>query len=213
MRQGVLDETQASLLWEAILSRKNILVAGGTGSGKTTFTNALLSVLATTGHRVMLIEDTPELSCDSPNMVAVRVNRQAAFDYQRALFVALRMRPDRLIVGELRDGLAALELLKAWNTGHAGGMTTLHANSARACLMRLEQLLQEQLPQAPKGLIAQAVDLVVYIERVQNASGGASRRVRELVQVHDELDAAGNYHTRVLSHSSCSRGGVSSHTT
>ena len=112
------------------------------------------------------------------------------------------MRPDRIIVGELRDGLAALELLKAWNTGHNGGLATLHSNSSEATLSRLEQLLEEELPHAPRSLIAEAVDLVVFLERYTDPEGQSRRRVREVTRVGDTLDEQGEYVLEYLWHPS-----------
>lgn len=133
---GQLEPKQAKLLYTSFCSRLNVLVVRGTGSGKTTFANALLGFLKAPEHqkhRLMVIEDTPELVLPHDNAFKVKVNRQANFDYQKALFVALRMRPDRIIVGELWDGLATLELLKTWNTGHHGGVATLPAPKPARC--------------------------------------------------------------------------------
>lgn len=164
--QGVLTEPQAADLRMAAAQRRNILVSGGTGSGKTTFANALLADPAFAEDRVFLIEDTPELQCSAWDLVPVLTRRDpdpiGVVDLVRD---ALRMRPDRIIVGEMRDGSAALETLKAWNTGHPGGLATVHANSAEEALMRLEDLLSEVTARAPRRLIRQAVDRVVHIRR------------------------------------------------
>ena len=194
---GTMTREQARTLAWAVRKRKNVLVVGGTGSGKTTLANAVLALLSGSDHRVMIIEDTPELRCEAPNTLAVKVDRQSGFGYQDALFNALRLRPDRIIVGELRDGLAALELLKAWNTGHSGGLATVHANSARSSLPRVEQLLQEVTEFTPRALIAEAIDVVVYVERyARPGPGGRSeraRRVRTVALVKDGLTAGGDY--------------------
>ena len=123
-----MTETQAALLKSAVGDRKNILVAGGTSTGKTTLVNAILAEVAKTGDRVVLIEDTRELQCAAPNLVALRTNEGAASlsDLVRS---ALRLRPDRIPIGEVR-GAEALDLPKAWGTGHPGGVGTLHAGSA-----------------------------------------------------------------------------------
>lgn len=201
-KEGILEHAQLERLAYAIKHRQNIIVAGGTGSGKTTLANALLQSIANGPHRIMIIEDTPELKCTSPNTLAVRVNRQTNFDYAKALFVALRMRPDRIIVGELRDGKATLQLLKAWNTGHGGGLATVHANNARASLIRVEQLLEEEVARPPKALIAEAVQVVVYIERYNLPSGEVRRRVRDVMSVSSELKAGQEYDVSSILHNS-----------
>ena len=205
---GTMSQEQAKTIVWGLEQRKNFLVVGGTGSGKTTLSNAILSRLSTSPHRIMTIEDTPELRCEAPNTIPLFVNRQTSFNYRKALFVALRSRPDRIIVGELRDGEASLGLLKAWNTGHSGGIATLHANSARSALPRLEQLLQEVMNHTPRALIAEAIDIVVYIERYERKGPQGQkvrdRRVRELVIMHNELDASGGYQSKTILHPSMS---------
>lgn len=169
VEQGVLTESQAADLRQAAEDRRNILISGGTGSGKTTLANALLAEPAFAEDRVFLIEDTPELQCSAWDLVPVLTRRFpkpiGVVDLVRD---ALRMRPDRIIVGEMRDGSAALETLKAWNTGHPGGLSTIHANSAEEALARLEDLLSEVTVRTPKRLIRQAVNMVVHIRRTAN---------------------------------------------
>ncbi|MFN3575325.1 MAG: P-type conjugative transfer ATPase TrbB [Phenylobacterium sp.] len=166
VEQGVLSASQAADLRQAAEERRNILISGGTGSGKTTLANALLAEPAFAEDRVFLIEDTPELQCSAWDLVPVLTRRFpkpiGVVDLVRD---ALRMRPDRIIVGEMRDGSAALETLKAWNTGHPGGLSTIHANSAEEALARLEDLLSEVTARTPKRLIRQAVNMVVHIRR------------------------------------------------
>jgi type IV secretion system protein VirB11 len=166
--QGVLDHDQAQALQAAAAQRLNILISGGTGSGKTTLANALLAEPAFADDRVFLIEDTPELQCSAWDLVPVLTRRHprpiGVVDLVRD---ALRMRPDRIVVGEMRDGSAALETLKAWNTGHPGGLTTVHANSAEEALTRLEDLLSEVTARTPRRLIRQAVNVVVHIRRTR----------------------------------------------
>lgn len=188
-----LTLAQATALAKSISARKNILIAGGTGSGKTTFANALLALLEESDHRIITIEDTPELRCLAPNTVPIHISRQSGFDYAQALFIALRMRPDRIVVGELRDGLAALNVLKAWNTGHSGGFATLHANDALSALMRIEQLLKEEVAAVPRELVCQAVDIIVFIERYTRDDGTSHRRVRDVASVSGRLDERGDY--------------------
>lgn len=175
---GILDAGHAAILRDGVRTRKNILIVGSTGSGKTTLANALLhemSDVAGPDQRIVVIEDTVELQCSAPNYVALRTSD--AVDMTRCLKVTMRLRPDRIVVGEVRDH-AALALLKAWNTGHPGGLCTLHANSAGAGLLRLEQLIAESKNVAPQPvLIAEAVDLIAFITRT-----ASSRRVTELVR-------------------------------
>ena len=138
VRQGIMTAAQAGLLRRAAAARENVLIAGGTGSGKTTLANALLALPAFKDERIVIIEDTPELQCVAQDKVALLVKRSDPVVTVRDLVkMTLRLRPDRIVIGELRDG-AALDLLKAWNTGHPGGVATLHANGPRDALHRLE---------------------------------------------------------------------------
>jgi type IV secretion system protein VirB11 len=177
--EGAMDAAQAQVLREAAKQRCNILISGGAGSGKTTLANAILAEPAYAQDRVILIEDTPELQCSSWDVLALLTRRAP-----HPVFVgdlvrdALRLRPDRIVVGELREGAAALEALKAWNTGHPGGLATLHANSAREAIARLEGLLGEVLAAPASSLVTQSVDRIVHIARTE-----AGRRVEEIVAV------------------------------
>lgn len=168
VRDGALSADQATQLRAAAENRRNILISGGTGSGKTTLANALLAEPAFADDRVFLIEDTPELQCSAWDQVAVLTRRHpkpiGVADLVRD---ALRMRPDRIVVGEMREGAAALETLKAWNTGHPGGLSTIHANSAGEVRGRLEDLLLEVAAETPRRLLDQVVDLVVHIRRTR----------------------------------------------
>lgn len=166
VRDGVMTEAQADALRQAAAERRNILISGGTGSGKTTLANAVLAEPAFAGDRVFLIEDTPELQCSAWDVVAVLTRRApVAIGVVDLVRDALRMRPDRIVVGEMRDGAAALETLKSWNTGHPGGLSTIHANSAGDVLRRVEDLLSEVVALPPRRAIAQAVDRIVHIRR------------------------------------------------
>ncbi|HPI47439.1 MAG TPA: P-type conjugative transfer ATPase TrbB [Hyphomonadaceae bacterium] len=171
---GIVTPAQAVNLKSAIRERANIIVAGGTGSGKTTLANALLGEIACLNERVVILEDTRELQCEADDVVALRT-QPGSVSLAQLVRSTLRLRPDRIIVGEVR-GAEALDLLKAWNTGHPGGIATLHANSARAALSRLEQLAMEACDSPPTALIAEAIDLVVFIER----GGPAGRRITEI---------------------------------
>ncbi|HEX9471281.1 MAG TPA: P-type conjugative transfer ATPase TrbB, partial [Bradyrhizobium sp.] len=182
---GIMRPGQADLLRLAVQKRKNVLVAGGTSTGKTTLVNALLAEVAKTSDRVVLIEDTRELQCKAPNLVALRTKDGVATlsDLVRS---SLRLRPDRIPIGEVR-GAEALELLKAWGTGHPGGIGTIHAGSALGALRRLEQLIQEAVITVPRALIAETINLVVVL-----AGRGSERRIAELAAVRD-LTPSGDY--------------------
>ena len=179
---GIMTAGQAVKLRAAVQSRANILVAGGTSTGKTTLTNALLAEVAKTADRVVIIEDTRELQCAAPNLVAMRTKDGVATlsDLVRS---SLRLRPDRIPIGEVR-GSEALDLLKAWGTGHPGGIGTIHAGSGIGALRRLEQLIQEAVVTVPRALIAETIDLVAVL-----SGRGSSRRLAELARV-DGIDPA-----------------------
>ncbi len=183
VKTGVMTVEQAQALRAAAERRDNILIAGGTGSGKTTLANAVLAEPAFAADRVLIAEDTPELQCSANDQIALLTKRTeppvTMADLVRA---ALRLRPDRIIIGEVRDG-SALDLLKAWNTGHPGGLATLHANSAREALSRLEDLIGEVAPRVPHRAIGQAVNLVAYIRRAPDG-----RRLESLVRVEGWID-------------------------
>ncbi|TXG98636.1 MAG: P-type conjugative transfer ATPase TrbB [Nevskiaceae bacterium] len=182
---GIMTDHQSDVLRGAVTARANILVAGGTSTGKTTLTNALLAEVAQTSDRVVIIEDTRELQCAAPNLVALRTKDGVASlsDLVRS---SLRLRPDRIPVGEVR-GAEALDLLKAWGTGHPGGVGTIHAGSAIGALRRLEQLIQEAVITVPRALIAETIDLVAVL-----AGRGSARRLVELARV-DGLGPDGDY--------------------
>ncbi|KGB55995.1 Type II secretion system protein E precursor [Sphingopyxis sp. LC81] len=183
---GIMRAGEAETLRSAVRDRLNILVAGGTGTGKTTLTNALLAEIAGSRDRIVLIEDTRELQCAAPNLVAMRTKDGVASlsDLVRS---SLRLRPDRIPIGEVR-GAEALDLLKAWGTGHPGGVGTIHAGSALGALRRMEQLIQEAVVTVPRALLAETIDLVAVLVR-----DGTGRRLSELARV-DGLDpATGEY--------------------
>src|SRR5262249_30355730 len=139
---GTITSRQRDLIREAALNRKNILVVGGTGSGKTTLVNAIIHLISQEmpGERLLILEDTAEIQCSAPNHVFKRTTD--VIDLRRLLRSTMRYRPDRIFVGEVRGG-ECLDLLKAWNTGHPGGVATVHANGARGGLTRLENLVAE----------------------------------------------------------------------
>jgi type IV secretion system protein TrbB len=182
---GMMSAAQATLLRQSVAARDNILIAGGTSSGKTTLANALLAEMASANERIIIIEDTRELQCAAPDTVALRtkVGLVSMADLVRS---TLRLRPDRIIVGEVRGG-EALDMLKAWNTGHPGGIATVHANSAAAALTRLEQLIQEKVATVPRALIAEAIDTIIFI-----SGRGSERRIASVAKLTG-LNAAGGY--------------------
>jgi len=176
--QNIMTAGQVRCVREAIERRDNILIAGGTGSGKTTLANALLAEPAFTQDRVLIIEDTCELQCRSPDRVELLTKpTDPAVTMNDLVKCALRLRPDRIVVGEVRGG-EALALLKAWNTGHPGGLATLHANSAADALSRLEDLVGEVSRHVPRRAIARTIQLIVFVRRTRQG-----RRVENVSRV------------------------------
>lgn len=181
LNSGILIKEHADYLKQAINERKNILISGGPGSGKTTFANMLLneiSFVVGENQHIVTLEDTKELSSKIPNHTAMNTTEYT--NMQRLLWLAMRSSPDRLMVGEVRDG-SALDLGKAWNTDCPGGIATIHANSATAALQRMVDLCHEAINTPPHRLIAEAVDVVVQIS--QDRSHPAGRRVTEIIDV------------------------------
>ncbi len=176
VRTGVMTQREGEVLADAVGERANILVAGPTSSGKTTLVNALLAEVAKSGDRVILCEDLRELQCAAENQVALRT-RDGVASLTDLVRSTLRLRPDRIIIGEVRGG-EALDLVKAWGTGHPGGVGTLHAGSALGALLRLEQLIQEAVVTVPRGLIAQTIDVIAVL-----AGRGRQRRLIDLARL------------------------------
>lgn len=174
---GVMTDAQAGTIRSAVGARLNILISGGTGSGKTTLAGAVIAeiVRSAPDDRLLILEDTAEIQCAAAN--AVFLHTSDSIDMARLLKSSLRLRPDRIIVGEVRDG-AALTLLKSWNTGHPGGVATVHSNTATSALRRLEQLTAEVSQQPMNEVIGEAIDLVVSIERTPRG-----RKVRDVIHV------------------------------
>ncbi|TBZ68990.1 P-type conjugative transfer ATPase TrbB [Rhizobium leguminosarum] len=177
IRAGVMTEYQAATIRSAISTRLNIIISGGTGSGKTTLANAVIHEIVKSApqDRLVILEDTAEIQCAAEN--AVLLHTSDSIDMARLLKSTMRLRPDRIVVGEVRDG-AALTLLKAWNTGHPGGVATIHSNTAMSALRRLEQLTAEASQQPMHEVIGEVVDLVISIERTPRG-----RLVRDIIQV------------------------------
>lgn len=174
--QEILTEKQREIIIQAIQDRKNIIAAGGTKSGKTTFLNAILAEISKLNDRVIMIEDTPELQCKAADCVSMRTMR--SFTMSDCLRSVLRMTPDRIVVGEVRGG-EALALLDAWSTGHGGGCSTVHSNSAKDTLLRLENMTARVSQNPQQATIGQAVNLIVYLKYLGNR-----RVVEEIIEVN-----------------------------
>ena len=183
-QQKVLSKEQYNQIKKSIYnpkdleqSKKNILIVGGTGSGKTTLANAIIEgiVRQTPNDRIVIIEDTAEIQCAAKNAVTLRTSDKV--NMLMLLRATMRLRPDRILVGEVR-GAEALDLLKSWNTGHSGGIATIHANSARAGLTRLELLVSEATQAPMHTLIAEVINIVVFITKSKNG-----RKVKEIIEV------------------------------
>lgn len=174
MEWGSFTRTQYEFLKECVYRHRNIVVSGGTGSGKTTLVNSLLT-LVDPKERMIIIEDVEEIMVTQPNRGHFLINK--AYTYQNAIASCLRFRPDRIIIGECRMGGQTLEMLKAWNTGHPGGFTTIHANNAKNALDRLDQLCSEVSVSSQRAMIDDAIDVVIQMNRVE----GTRRKVTELL--------------------------------
>ena len=193
VEEDIITPHQRQIIVDAVRNHRNILVVGGTGSGKTTLTNAIIHqmVVENDEERIFIIEDTGEIQCSAKNVVQYHTTLEVTM--MHLLRTSLRMRPDRILVGEVR-GPEALDLLMAWNTGHEGGVATLHANNAKAGLDRLAMLISMH-PESPapiEPLIGEAVQLVIHI--VKTPQGG--RKVQEIIEVSGYV--AGEYKTRTL---------------
>ncbi len=173
-----LSQEQYEVLLTAVVNRENILISGGTGSGKTTLANAILEKMIETGDRIITVEDTPELRLSSDIGLQLFTKSAIGYNAQLALKDILRLRPDRIVLGELRDG-ACLDLIKAWNTGHSGGLTTIHANSAELAMSRVESLIAEVSVTIPRELISQTVNLIVQVKRQ-----GPKRIISEIIRIN-----------------------------
>lgn len=183
--EDVRGLSHAGVIRAAVAAKKNILIVGATGSGKTTLVNAILDELSECAphDRVVSIEDTTELQCSVQNYVDLRaVGNVSMLDCLRA---CMRLKPTRIVVGEVR-GAEAHTMLKAWNTGHPGGAATVHANDALSGLIRLESLVAEATSASQQTLIAEAIDLVVFVD--QESALQAGRKVREVMVVSGYRD-------------------------
>ena len=192
---GSLTLEAVSLIEDAVCRRLNIVVVGGTSSGKTTFVNAVIDAIdrLTPTHRLLILEDTAELQSKSPNAVFFRTSVLANVDMRTLAKVSMRYAPKRILVGEVRDA-AALEMLKLWNTGHPGGVSTFHADSAEEALPRLEELVEEAGLGPKQKLIGRAVDLAVYMEKTPDNQ----RRISSIVRVNKFNHKEDFYETETL---------------
>lgn len=175
LENGIITKRQKEIIEKAVVKRKNILVVGGTSSGKTTLCNAILKEIAKYNNRVVLIEDVQELQCETENKVRMKTSKNTTI--RDLIKITMRKTPERIIVGEIRDG-AALDLLKAWNSGHPGGISTIHADDCLGGLEKLEQYIQEVSANPQSRFIARAIDLVVVIAKVEG-----QRKITEIVTV------------------------------
>jgi type IV secretion system protein VirB11 len=175
------QERISQKLYDKIIShiekRSNIVISGATGSGKTTFTNACIDKMCefTPDERIYIVEDTPELQCSSPFKTQLYIRKEQAVT---AIQTALRWTPKRIIFGELRSGEVAVELLEAWNTGHPGNVTTIHADNAASTIPRIEGLLRQiikgQLPD-----LAESIHLIVHLKNKNVVEALTIREIRE----------------------------------
>jgi len=169
MEEYLQDERISRQLYDKIVShiekRSNIVISGSTGSGKTTFTNACIKKMLdfTPDERIYIVEDTPELQCTSPKKTQLYIRKDQAVS---AIQTALRWTPKRIIFGELRSGEVAVELLEAWNTGHPGNVTTIHADNASSTIPRIEGLLRQII----KGQLPDLEDSIQLIVHLSNRS-------------------------------------------
>ena len=190
-----LTPEAVSIIEEAVRQRQNIVVVGGTSSGKTTFVNAVIDAISrlTPSHRLIILEDTAELQSKSPNTVFLRTSVLAEVDMRELAKVSMRYAPKRILVGEVRDA-AALEMLKLWNTGHPGGVSTFHADSAEEALERLEELVEEAGLGPKQKLIGRAVDLAVYMEKTPDNR----RQISSIIKVNKFNHKEDFYETETL---------------
>ncbi len=169
LEKDLIDYNTYKFLIDSVLSKKNIIIAGSTGSGKTTLLNALIDVIPKDlTERLYIVEDNQELICSHKNRVMIYIDDSDIEAPQKALAEALRMSPDRIIYGELRNGYVAMGLLNAWNTGHDGGLSTVHASSGYEVVKRLKSLAEQVAEvNCDEELICSAVDLIIFIEKIE----------------------------------------------
>jgi type IV secretion system protein VirB11 len=197
---GAMTQQQRDVIVKAVTKHQNMLVTGGTGSGKTTLTNAIIHEITSQNpdERIFIIEDTGEIQCSARNFVQYHTSLDVSMT--QLLRTSLRMRPDRILVGEVR-GPEALDLLMAWNTGHEGGVATLHANNARAGLDRLAMLISMN-PESPRPIepfIGEAVQWIIHMHKAPNGQ----RRVGEILEILGYANGQYQIHNPLKGEPSC----------
>lgn len=192
LEQNRITKAQYDFLIQAMAERKNIVIAGGTSSGKTTFAQAILQEIAIRHpkDRIGILEDTPEIKVEFNDFFDFHTSKgdhkNPPYTLDDALFDSLRMTPDRLVVGEVRDS-AAYTVMDAWNTGHNGGILTIHANSPKLVLRRIHDLIRMRYEKGEfNSMIGDSVDIIVYMAKV----GDISRKVHSIISVkgYDETE-------------------------
>lgn len=181
LERKIINKAQFDFICEALIARKNIVVSGGPGTGKTTLSNAIvkkMSEICDPSQRILVLEDTAEIRCEMPNVLSMVTSQNVSMT--TLLKIAMRSRPDRILVGEVRDA-AALDLLKSWNTGCPGGIATIHANSTESSVLRLISLAQEANVPPPYDLVAETVNVLVNV--VRNPKHKAGREVKSISEM------------------------------
>ena len=177
---GSLSVEQKEIILKGIQERKNILIVGATSTGKTTFANAVIAEIAKTKDRLIILEDTREIQSVAEDTLRMKTSQYV--NLLKLFESTMRQRPDRIIVGEIRGG-EALSLLIAWNSGHPGGLCTIHSETAEKGLSQLEQYVQIVSVSPQEKLIAQSVNLIIVLTRV-----GGQRKVSEIAEVKGYKD-------------------------
>lgn len=177
-----MSKKAQNILKRSIKERKNILVVGATGSGKTTFVRALLNEVATLcpQERVVIIEDTSEIVCQIENKVCLQTSTELSMD--DLLKASLRMRPDRICIGEVR-GKEAYSMVKSWNTGHPGGICSIHASSAQLAMNRLSQLILEAGVRIEKEFLSSLIHRIIFLES-ERKNGKKRWKLKQILQVN-----------------------------
>ncbi|MBR4607722.1 MAG: P-type conjugative transfer ATPase TrbB [Lachnospiraceae bacterium] len=195
VESGIMTKKQHDVICQSVADHKNMVIIGGTSSGKTTLTNAIINEVVRQYplERIFVFEDTSEIQCDHPNALFYRTAENVDMSY--LLRLALRMRPDRICVGEVRD-YAALDLMDAWNTGHDGGVCTIHANDARRGLTRIEGLISrhQHKPACIQDVVGESVHNVIFIRKTEDKG----RRVEMIIEVNGYDHSKNDYNFRQI---------------
>ena len=181
VESGRMTQEQHDIIVQAIKDRKNIIVSGSTGSGKTTFTNAIIKKMVelTPYDNFYIVEDTPELQCEARMKTMLQITQD---DAEKAVKESLRFSPDRIIFGEVRTGIVMRELLDAWKTGHSGNVTTLHANDGASTLLRIKGMVNRYDTELADHL-SEVISLVVHLKKTKQEI-----RVNEIFNVNEDSD-------------------------